>query len=498
MLDVVERAAPAASAPGRLAWRPPRREARPAPPVSDMAGFSRWLRGAGILETDGAWAPGGFVVLPWGVEILARFGALVREEAAALGFGEHEFPILAPDAVYAASEGLIDTARELIRTDPAGHGARHVLSPTGEQAIYTHWARHLRTASDFPRRLFQRGRYFRPATGHRLTGGGVYKCVEAGDVFEFHATHVDRAGSEADAEALAAAFTRLAARMGVAAVWSTRPPWTNRGTLYEWARAGDVPLPHGVTVQCAASYHQGQVFSRRYGVGIGAGADRRIAWQADGFISRRMVFAALHQRAGEAGPFCLPPDLAPVEAVILSTALSDGERDMLARLPGRLAASGLRVRWQDHGGDLRDASAHWRRRGVPLLVLVFGAGGAHGRARIVLCRGDDGSEHPAGCVTELVTLLPPALDDVRDACARARAARLSRHLAAASDEPALAAGLRQGRIVRCALDATADNVRRVAALRSGEVLGFAPSPSPEPCLYGGAPTLTHAFVSRRL
>lgn len=483
-----------------LPWRPARTYPRMKGTSAqfDMTTFSRWLIDSEIVDDKIKSAPGGLVVLPWGKMIIDRFCDLVARSARKIEFEEYQFPILASSEIYERSADLADLETALLKTKSGTARRSFVLGPTGEQTIYSFWADRLRKDVDFPARIFQRTRYFRPATRHRLTGGGVYKSVEAGDVIEFHGAHATRDAAIGDANRLCTLFQEIGNRIGVAMVWTTRPPWSNKGNLYEWAIGGDALLPHGVSVQVASSYFQGQVFSSRYRVGVRKNGHFDPAWIADGVISRRMVFACLQQSLINSPAGYVPYELAPYQAVVLTTGLSTGEGEQVATMVANTQSLGFRVRLEcaNNREEFRILNTRWRSRKVPLRVLIFHR--TSGATAAILCRSDDGRECDIQDLERTGEFLCDALRDFQRTTANQVCQTLASRSVKVTTEDGLQLAITSGLAAIGPMVPTCQNTSRIHQLQSGEILGFFRDESPALCILSGQLTRIRAIVSRRL
>ena len=204
-----------------------------------LGDFSAALARAGILDNRVVDLPGSVVAPPDGVELLNLFRERVHSIYRAHGLQEYEYPLLAPTASLLPVSELLDLDGMLLYAseEPGAGSADVVLSPTGEATIYSHWAKIVRSRRDLPIRMYRRARYFRPVSRGRHAGRGVFYAMEHDDIFEFHCAY---GSSEELREELPRHWTLLqdvVRALHVPALWSTRPPWTNRHEVADWALA---------------------------------------------------------------------------------------------------------------------------------------------------------------------------------------------------------------------------------------------------------------------
>ncbi|MEU7524206.1 hypothetical protein AB0A74_00570 [Saccharothrix sp. NPDC042600] len=491
--------------PAVFDWRPcPAHVARPLTEAGDrfdLGDFTTWLHAAGVVDTSAIDLPGATVTLPFGMRLLGRMEAVVRDRYEAHGYEEYDYPLLVPATALEPTRRLMPLENALVSAgddrDWAAGRKRMVLTPTGEAAVYTHWARVVRHRSDLPIRSYRRTRYYRPAR----PGRGVFRGIEALDVFEFQSCHaVEREAHAAFGDAFAMC-REVAAALHVPVLWATRPPWTNNAAVAEVTIGGDVPLPRGSTIQVASVYRQGQRFSTVYDVAYREHGRRVHTWHVTGALTRRLLLMHLMLGMDADGELLVHPDLAPTQVALTMAGGDADEQAAARRLAAALDRRGVRCRSSFPVGRDEVGRAHrdWRRQGVPLRLYLH-AGRAPGeRVKVVVVRADTRAE---------AVLLPERLDTLADALARALAEvgagylqRVRRFVTdrcrAAADRDS-AKEVLAGRAV-AVLPLTADrrSVQEVASWGLGEVLGLRRAAEPRPCVVSGRPTTAVAFVSAR-
>lgn len=491
-----------------LSWAPPAGAAPPAteekPPT--LGDFSRALARAEVLDNGLVDLPGAVVALPYGVELLNRFRDRVHAVYRSHGLDEHEFPMLAPLSVLAPAAELLDLRGKLLYAgsdaDLANGGPGMALLPTGEAAVYASWAKRVRSRGDLPIRMYRRARYFRPVSRGRHAGRGVFYAMEHDDVFEFHCAYADDAEMRAELPRWWQMLGDVAGALHLPVLWSTRPPWTNRHEVAEWALAGDVPLPIRATTQVGSLYNQGTRFSRPYGIGFREDGELHLTAQLAGYVSRRLllVHLLLGMRAG--GELFLHPDVAPAQVVVVLRGGDDGMHgEIAAGLVGQLEDAGVRARLvsAESPGRLRSELSRWSTRGVPLIVLLFAPREEGEPFRVVVRRADTGEEAvlPEGA-GGLVSRCRELLAEVGESWDRRTQQFVAGRLVETGTAASLHEALADRRVAVAPLAIEEEVVREVDGWRSGEVLGFCRTERLRPCVVSGVPAGTVALISPRV
>jgi prolyl-tRNA synthetase len=459
--------------------------------------LSRALLTAEILDTRSIALPGAAVTLPWGVALLRRFRAVVTEQLDAYGYEEYEFPELAPPSVYEPAIAAFPKQQQLLGAgsdeDWAAGRPRAILMPTGEASVYTHWARTVRSTTDLPVRMRRNARYFRPVPRGARSGRGIYRPLEAPDVHEWHACVVDDRAAEAElsrALEMAAAITR---QLHVPVLWSRRPPWGNNAEIARRCFGGDTVLPSGGTIQVACVYDQGALFARAYDIRMRDTTPHRHPRHVTGCVTRRLLIAHLQQHLDDHNAVQLDPDLSPVQVAVRST-----DRASVEPLYTRLAGEGFRVHFDVADRDeLARVRAGWRRRGVPVVVLVQPPRGPADPVRIVVETAADEQRALVDSASAAADLVARAVAAetrrIRTEVEARTAARVRQCHDLATARECVDGGLVAVAAAAPERAATAELEHRVG----GEVIGFRLADDGAPALVGTGSTRVRALLARR-
>ncbi|MCC8366839.1 hypothetical protein J8V57_11175 [Xenorhabdus sp. PB61.4] len=472
-----------------------------------MGEFSRSLKQAGICDLGVVPIPGATVLLPWGVALSEIIATRIRTAYEAIELEEYAYPHVVAESCFEPMADLLDIERNLLRVattiDTQSQRERGILLPTGEQVIASHWKKMINTPDVMPIRMFQRARYFRPLSSADRSGKGVFSALEAADIFEFHCCHRTPNAALLDLQRIDSSLTALSASLPLPQIVGVRPPWGNRSELYQWAIGSDTPLPSGECVQTSALYFQGQELSRRYDIGFGKGEQRQHAWQLDGFISRRVLYAQLYLSARTNGSLTVHPRLAPTQVVILVRSRHDDEKKRMQELASMLQAAGLRpvLRYCEESKALTAAQKHWRDRGVPLLLLFFGRRSANDSPRIRLLRTDKELEldQPGNSSADWLTKqVTHAITDVENDVNYTIIHQARNQISFASSEAEACQALSARQCVIAPICPTRSHTDKVASWKMGELCSFTAAPEPQPCILSGRPTWARALLSRRI
>ncbi len=283
--------------------------------------FSAALKRANILDNKAVDLPGNLVILPYGMKLIKLFSKHIETAFEQYGLQEHSYPLTAPIDSFEAEKKIFNLKDKILYiandSELESGSPRGVLCPTGEATIYTHWSKEITTSSDLPITLYQKTNYFRPFSSGKHTGKGIFRALEAGDIFEFHSCFATKEQALFNLRKYYNMLCEISNKLHVPTLWTLRPPWTNNENLYEWSMGGDVPLPTGNTVQTATLYNQGDVFSKAYNITFKTDNKSHYTQQVTGCVTRRLILAHLMLGMDVEGNLFVHPDLSPTQVSII-------------------------------------------------------------------------------------------------------------------------------------------------------------------------------------
>ena len=177
-------------------------------------------------------------------------------------------------------------------------------------------------------------------------------------------------------------------------------------------------MQNGLALQSGTSHDLGQNFGKAFNVQFQSKEGQLdYVWQTSWGVSTRLIGGLIMSHSDDKG-LVLPPNLAPVKAVLVPIYRKDGERGPVLEAAHRIATeAGAKV--DDREGQTPGAKFfHWERRGVPV-VLELGPRDLASN-NIVLKRRDTGAKEVLP-QTDLAARLPLALSQMqKDLYDRAR------------------------------------------------------------------------------
>ncbi|HVP95169.1 MAG TPA: proline--tRNA ligase [Methanoregulaceae archaeon] len=311
------------------------------------------------------WYPHGFALRK---HVYARLRELMDRD-----HQETLFPLLIPEQEFMKeAEHIKGFEDEVYWVTHGGKDRLDVplaLRPTSETAIYPMYALWVRSHADLPIRLYQVVNTFRYETKHTRP---LIRLREITSFKEAHTVHATWEQAEIQVEEAIRLYQEFYERLGIPVIVSRRPDW-DKFPGADYTMAVDTIMPDGKTLQIGTVHHLGDHFSQTFNITFEdpEGLQRHVYQTCYG-ISERSI-AALISLHGDDKGLILPPDVAPVQIVIVPITIGKRKEEVTtaaAAIEQELKSAGYRVKID--GRDLRPGAKYyyWEMRGVSLRLEI--------------------------------------------------------------------------------------------------------------------------------
>ncbi|MBN2488571.1 MAG: proline--tRNA ligase [Methanosarcinaceae archaeon] len=336
--------------------------------------FSEWynelLRIAEIMDVRYP-VKGLYVWHPFGFSIRKNVYAIMRE----LLDKDHEetlFPLLIPEHEFMKEAEHIKGFEDEVYW--VTHGGRDplevklALRPTSETAIYPMYKLWVRSHADLPLKLYQIVNTFRYETKHTRPLIRLREITSFKEAHTVHATWDDAAAQVDEAIRIYQEFYR---RLAIPVLPSKRPDW-DKFPGADYTIAVDALMPDGKTLQVGTAHHLGNNFAKTFDIKYEDPTGEQVyAHQTCYGVSERSI-ASLISIHGDDKGLVLPPEVAPVQAVIIPIIFKDGTEVIKAceDVRSKLEEAGVRVTID--ASDRRPGAKYyrWEMKGVPIRIEI--------------------------------------------------------------------------------------------------------------------------------
>jgi len=336
--------------------------------------FSEWynelLRAAEIMDVRYP-VKGLYVWYPFGFSIRKSVYAIMRE----LLDKDHEealFPLLIPEHEFMKEaehiKGFEDEVYWVTHggTDPLD--VNLALRPTSETAIYPMYKLWVRSHADLPLKLYQVVNTFRYETKHTRP---LIRLREITSFKEAHTVHTTWEDAAAQVDEAIRIYQEFYRRLAIPVLPSRRPEW-DKFPGADYTIAVDALMPDGKTLQVGTAHHLADNFAKTFDIKYEDPAGEQVyAHQTCYGVSERSI-AALVSIHGDDKGLVLPPEVAPVQVVIIPIIFKDGAEVLEAcgNVKATLEEAGIRVKID--ASDKRPGAKYyrWEMRGVPIRLEI--------------------------------------------------------------------------------------------------------------------------------
>jgi prolyl-tRNA synthetase len=356
--------------------------------------FAQWYQDV-VLQGDMAEpaevVKGCMVIKPNGYAVWEGLQRALDDRFKATGHQNAYFPLLIPQSfMHKEAEHVEGFSPELAVVTVAGSKELeepYVIRPTSETIIGYFFARWIQSWRDLPLLINQWANIIRWEMRTRMFLRTTEFLWQEGHTA--HSTH-----EEALEEVLRILDIYADVAENVAAIPVIRGLKTSAEKFAGAVRTYSIEamMQNGLALQAGTSHDLGQNFGRAFDVQFqNKEGQRDYVWQTSWGVSTRMIGGVVMTHSDDKG-LVLPPQLAPIKAVLVPIFRKDEEKQAVLEAAHRIARDvGAKV--DDREGRTPGAKFfHWERHGVPVVIEL----GPRDLAanKVVLKRRDTGAKEP--------------------------------------------------------------------------------------------------------
>ncbi len=313
----------------------------------------------------GVWRPYGFKIRGLVIEALRRF----LDET---GHEEILLPLLIPedylDKEAQHVKGFSDQVFWVTHGGLSPLEVKLALRPTSETAITPMLAYWVKSHADLPKVYYQIVSTFRYET--RATRP-LLRVRELSTFKEAHTAHATLEDAERQVGVSIQVYKRFFDHLCLPYLISKRPEW-DKFAGANYTIAFEAIMPDGRTLQTGSTHLLGQNFSKSFNVTFETvDGKQEYFWQTSYGISERAI-AALFGVHGDDTGLSLPPEVAPIQVVVIPIPYRGKEKEVeeaTGKLTRELQEAGIRAHLDDRDEKTPGSKYFdWEIRGVPLRV----------------------------------------------------------------------------------------------------------------------------------
>ena len=309
---------------------------------------------------------------PYGWKLMNYVDNMIREEMIKTNHQEVCFPLLIPESSFKKEEEHIEGfGSEVYWITHAGLNEleeRWLLRPTSETAMYPVFSLWIRSHADLPLKTFQIVNTFRYETKQTR----AFIRVREIHFFEAHTCHVDFKDAEKQINEDKEIAGRLFNKLSLPFILSKRPEWDKfAGAFYTISI--DVLMPSGRTLQLGSIHQYMDNFSKPYEISYETEDGKHSYCHQTTYGMSERILGALIGIHGDDKGLIMPPEVAPIQVVIIPIIFKGKENEVLDEcnnLLNKLKKEGIRSHIDKRDITPGNKYYEWELKGVPLRVEI--------------------------------------------------------------------------------------------------------------------------------
>jgi len=314
------------------------------------------------------------VWLGYGFDLRKRVFQILRDllDSTPIPHEETLFPLLIPKPLFMKeAEHVKGFENEVYWVTHGGLEPLDInlcLRPTSETVMYPMFKLWIRSHQDLPIKVYQ------VVSTFRYEGKNTRPLIRVRELTTFKEAHtVHSTAEEAENQIREAldVYSKFFDRLGVPYIINKRPDYDKfPGAEYSIAFETLFPGEHK-TLQIGTVHNLGSIFARTFDIKYeAANGDIKLAHQTCYGISERAIAAVVTQHGDDSG-LCLPPEIAPIQIVIVPIIFKGKEKEILEQsrfLFDKISSSGIRVKLDDSDLSAGKKFFKWETKGVPIRI----------------------------------------------------------------------------------------------------------------------------------
>ncbi len=348
--------------------------------------FPQWYQDvvAKAEMADNGPVRGTMVIRPYGYAIWERMQRELDDRIKAAGVRNAYFPMFIPESYLRREAEHVEGFSPELAVVTHGGGKELeepvVVRPTSETIINVFFAKWVQSYRDLPLLINQWANVVRWELRPRVFLRTTEFLWQEG-----HTAHADEAAARAFAtRILHEVYEDFALHVMALPVLVGRKTERERFAGADTTYTIEGMMGDGKALQMGTSHELGQNFAKAFDITFqsSSGASEH-AWQTSWGVSTRLVGALIMGHGDDAG-LRLPPNLAPVQAVVVLVRDEEGAGERAAALAAELGDAGVRVQLDDRvDTGFGRRAVEWELKGVPVRLEVGPRDLAAGTATLV-------------------------------------------------------------------------------------------------------------------
>lgn len=274
-----------------------------------------------------------FVWMPYGYDMMLRIKSFWDNEFKKSNIKEMYFPLMVPIQYAEQNDSWWKGFKEQGFWAGSKDKQEFVLRPTGEPAMYPMFALWIRGLKDLPLRIYENVFSYRYETKQTRP---LIRDREIGPWYEIHTAHATKEQAEEEIKLAKIINDKIWEFIAIEPLIVKKPKWEcfpgAEGALEYYTL-----MPNGKVMENGSLNNLGQAYAKKFNIKfLDSDGKEKYVWQTCTGNGERYLAAVISQHGDDSG-LILPPNIAPVQVIIIPI-YSDKNKDKIIKKVKELEA----------------------------------------------------------------------------------------------------------------------------------------------------------------
>ncbi len=306
-----------------------------------------------------------FVWMPYGYDMMLRIKAYWDKLFKDNGIKEMYFPLMVPVNYAEQNDSWWEGFKEEGFWAGKKEKQEFILRPTGEPAMYPMFSLWIRGLVDLPLRVYETVFSYRYETKQTRP---LIRDREIGPWYEIHTVHATKEEAEKEIELARKMNDMIWEFLAIKPLLVKKPKWEcfpgAEGALEYYTI-----MPNGKVIENGSLNNLGQAYAKKFNIMFtGKDGKKKYGWQTCTGNGERYLAAVIAQHGDDLG-LVIPPNIAPVQIMIIPVFNSKNKEEMMSKAKEiQQELEGIRAEIDSKDEAVGSKYYEAELRGIPLRI----------------------------------------------------------------------------------------------------------------------------------
>jgi prolyl-tRNA synthetase len=308
-----------------------------------------------------------FVWMPYGYDMMLRIKSFWDNTFKLNGIKEMYFPLMVPVKYAEQNDSWWKGFKEEGFWAGSKKKVEFILRPTGEPAMYPMFSLWIRGYNDLPLRIYENVFSYRYETKQTRP---LIRDREIGPWYEIHTVHATKEEAEKEIELARKMNDKIWEYIAIKPLLVRKPKWEcfpgAEGALEYYTL-----MPNGKVLENASLNNLGQAYAKKFNIKfVDKDGKEKYGWQTCTGNGERFLAAVIAQHGDDSG-LVLPPNIAPVQIIIIPIFRGDNKDKIIKKAKEiQSKLKDYRIEIDDSENSVGSKFYESELKGIPLRIEI--------------------------------------------------------------------------------------------------------------------------------